>query len=150
MQWSINLTERSNIEFIKAYAQLQSNKKTQIVSWDVGKPVVSSDGEKNYGNRPITYLNNSKFTLTITNVQYNDSRNYSMSVISKPPLTEAADTVTVYVYGMFFCYFKRLIFSESCLKMKRRKEIASVLSRLLILRSRVFMIARMHLFKRKR
>ena len=118
MQWSINLTERSTIASIKAYAQLQLKNRIQIVNWGGGKPLVFTDGEKTYGDRLITDLTNNKFTVKVTNAQYNDSGNYSMSVISLSPLSKADDAVTVLVYGMFFffCYFKRLIFSGSFLK----------------------------------
>ena len=116
MQWSVHLKCGSSIEFIKAYVQPQLKKKTQIVTWDAGKPVVSNDGEVNYGNRLTTDLSDSKFVLKITNAQYNDSGNYFMSLITMQPLGIAHRTVPVFVYGMFFCYFKVLMFSESCLK----------------------------------
>ena len=114
MQWNINLKCGSSIEFIKAYVQLQLKKKTQIVTWDAGKPVVSNNGEVIYGNRLITDLSDSNFALKITNAQYNDSGNYSMSVITVQPLRIAHGTVPVFVYGMCFCYFKVSMFLESC------------------------------------
>ena len=116
MQWNINLKCGSSIEFIKAYVQLQLKKKTQIVTWDAGKPVVSNNGEVIYGNRLITDLSDSNFALKITNAQYNDSGNYSMSVVSMYPIEITSSTVPVFVYGMLFCYFKVLMFSEGCQK----------------------------------
>ena len=110
MQWSINLTDGSSIKRIEAYVQLQSSKKTEILNWVLGKQVVSKDGENIYGNRLLADLTDSKFTLKITNVQYNDIGNYSMKFVSNSPISEAEDAVTVYVYGIFFCYFKGLFF----------------------------------------
>ena len=110
MQWSINLKSASSIKLIRAYVQLQLKKKTPIVFWVNGKLLVSDDGELIYGNRLKTDLCDSKFTLKINNAQYNDSGNYSISVISAHPFRIARDTVPVFVYGMFFCYFKVLMF----------------------------------------
>ena len=110
MQWIINLTGRSSIDSVQIYAQLRLNEKTRILSWVDGKHVLSTHGEKIYGNRLITDLTDSKFALKITNVQYNDTGNYSMRVVSSPPLLEAEDTASVYVYGKRFCCFKGSIF----------------------------------------
>ena len=115
MQWTVNLKSASSIELIRVYVQLQLKKKTQIVFWGDGEPLVTKAGEEIYGNRLRTDLSDSKFTLKITNAQYNDSGNYSMSVITVQPLRIAHGTVPVFVYGMCFCYFKVSMFLESCL-----------------------------------
>lgn len=78
----------------------------QIVKWDVKDPVITKDGEIHYNNRLTTILTDSKFTLKITNAQYNDTGNYSMRVITENPFRKADDTATVHVYGMYSCYFK--------------------------------------------
>lgn len=104
MQWTINLKSASSIGFIGVYVQLQSKKETQIVSLGNGEPLVTMVGEEIYGNRLKTDLSDSKFALKITNAQYNDSGNYSMSVITVQPLRIAHGTVPVFVYGMCFCY----------------------------------------------
>ena len=116
MQWTINLKSASSIGFIGVYVQLQSKKETQIVSLGNGEPLVTMVGEEIYGNRLKTDLSDSKFALKITNAQYNDSGNYSMSVVSMYPLEITRSTVPVFVYGMLFCYFKVLMFSEGCQK----------------------------------
>ena len=116
MQWTVNLKSASSIELIRVYVQLQLKKKTQIVFWGDGEPLVTKAGEEIYGNRLRTDLSDSKFTLKITNAQYNDSGNYYMSVVSMYPLEITRSTVPVFVYGMLFCYFKVLMFSEGCQK----------------------------------
>ena len=116
MQWTINLKSASSIEFIGVYVQLQFKKETQIVFWDNGEPLVTMVGEEIYGNRLKTHLSDSKFALKITNALYNDSGNYSMSVLSMNPIEITHSTVPAFVYGMLFCYFKVLMFSKGCQK----------------------------------
>ena len=72
--------------------------------------MVTEYGKKIYGNRLLADLIDNKFTLKLTNSQYNDSGSYSINVISRTPLVEADDAVTVLVYGRVFCYFKGLSF----------------------------------------
>lgn len=112
MKWSINLTDKSIITLIQASVQLQSSKKAELVleNTSTGKQVVTEYGKKIYGNRLLADLIDNKFTLKITNAQYNDSGSYSINVISRTPLVEADDAVTVLVYGRVFCYFKGLSF----------------------------------------
>ena len=105
MQWRINKTVRSNIKFIWAYAQSQSFKKTQIVSWGNNRPNVHEDGRKIYGDRLETDFADNKFTIKISNTKYNDSGNYSVEV-QLDPYEEEDNVAIVNVHGMFSSHFQ--------------------------------------------
>ena len=113
MQWSINKTAESNINYIFAFAQSQSVKKTKVVTWGNEEPVILRDGENIYGDRLRTVFADDIFTLMIFNATYNDSGNYSVEVGVKP-WEVVVDVVTVNVHGMFFSVFE--ILKESYLK----------------------------------
>ena len=105
MQWRINKTVGSNINYIRAYAQLQSLKKTQIVYWVDGEPYLSKNGEKIYGDRLETDFADNKFTIKISNTKYNDSGNYSVEV-QLDPYEEEDNVAIVNVHGMFSSHFQ--------------------------------------------
>lgn len=108
MQWRINKTVGSNINYIRAYAQLQSLKKTQIVYWVDGEPYLSKNGEKIYGFRLETDFANDKFTIKISNTKYNDSGNYFVEVqFGKGRKFEnEVNVATVNVHGMVSSCFQ--------------------------------------------
>ena len=105
MQWRINKTIGSNINYIWAYAQSQSFKKTQIVGWANGEPDLSKDGEKIYGVRLETDFADNKFTIKISNTKYNDSGNYSVEV-QLNPFEKKDNVAAINVHGMFSSYFQ--------------------------------------------
>ena len=105
MQWRINKTIGSNINYIWAFAQSQSFKKTQIVTWGGNRPVVFEDGRKIYGDRLETDFADNKFTIKISNTKYNDSGNYSVEV--QLDSNEKEDNVAIVnVHGMFSSHFQ--------------------------------------------
>lgn len=114
MQWRINKTVGSNINYIWAYAQSQSFKETEIVSWGEGKPYVSKSGEKVYGFRLEIDFADDKFTIKIINTKYNDSGNYSVEVQSRKgrkfeneiDVATEVDVATVNVHGMVSSCFQ--------------------------------------------
>ena len=104
MQWRINKTAGYNINYIWAFAQPQSIKKTQIVGWFSSKPL--PDPLNIYFDRLKAEFADNIFTLKITNAKYNDSGNYSVEVLVKrgEHRVGVTDVATVKVHGMFFSY----------------------------------------------
>ena len=110
MQWKINKTAGYEFDYINAFVQSQSIKKTQIIFWAEERPNVYGHAQKIYGDRLGAYFVDNKFTLKITNVNFNDSGNYSVQVQVKKASENVIDTATVIatvnVHGMFFSYFQ--------------------------------------------
>ena len=108
IQWRINKTNGSNIEYIRANAQSQSFKKTRIVTWGEERPDVSESVKKIYGVRLETYFADNKFTIKISNTKYNDSGNYSVVVLLENggKFEKEVNVSTVKVHGMFSSYFQ--------------------------------------------
>ena len=106
MQWRINKTIGSNINYIWAFAQSQSFKKTQIVTWGGNMPDVYKLGRNIYGDRLETDFADNMFTIKISNTKYNDSAHYSVEVLQLDPFQREVNVTTVNVQGMFFSCFQ--------------------------------------------
>ena len=105
MQWRINKTVGSKIDYIRAFAESQSFKKTEIVNWAGNRPHVYEDGRKIYGDRLETDFADNKFTIKISNTKYNDSGNYSVEV-QLNPFEKKDNVAALNVHGMFSSYFQ--------------------------------------------
>lgn len=104
MQWNINWTNKPvkrTIEYINLYVQDQSNDRKQVTYWVDSKPHVFQHGKDIYGDRLIPNFTDNKFLLTIHNVKYEDSRNYSVRVSLFPDGRKDVNVI-LYVHGMFF------------------------------------------------
>ena len=71
MQWNISWSDGAGIAYIRAFAQLQTNKTTQIVYWGESGPHVMNDVQKIYDDRLTTSFVDKKFTLIIFNAKCN-------------------------------------------------------------------------------
>ena len=108
MQWRIDKTVGSNIYYIRAFTQLQSFKKTQIVTWANGEVHVARNGRKSYGFRLETDFTDNKFTIKKSNTKYSDSGNYSVEVLLEKGrnFEIEVNVATVNVHGMFSSHFQ--------------------------------------------
>ena len=106
MQWNISWSDGAGIVYIWAFAQLQTNKTTQIVYWAASRPHVMNDVQKIYDDRLTTSFVDKKFTLIIFIAKYKYSGKYSTKVIIENIQLETFDdataAVTLNVYGTFF------------------------------------------------
>ena len=100
LQWSISPRDGSTINTIRAYVQFQSERKTQIATWENSRLFVVNEGKKIYGDRLIADFTDNILFLKIIKVQYKDSGTYSIDVFVKP-LASANSAATLNVYGMF-------------------------------------------------
>ena len=106
MQWNISWPDGAGVRYIWAFAQLQTNKTTQIVYWAASRPHVMDDVQKIYDDRLTTSFVDNKFTLIIFNAKYKYSGKYSIEVfienIQLVTRDDATAAVTLNVYGTFF------------------------------------------------
>ena len=106
MQWNISWPDGAGVGYIWAFAQLQTNKTTQIVHWAASRPHVMDDVQKIYDDRLTTSFVDNKFTLIIFNAKYKYSGKYSIEVFIENIQLETRDdataAVTLNVYGTFF------------------------------------------------
>lgn len=106
MQWNISWSDGAGIAYIRAFAQLQTNKTTQIVYWGESGPHVMNDVQKIYDDRLTTSFVDKKFTLIIFNAKCKYSGKYSIKVLIENIQLETFDyttaAVTLNVYGTFF------------------------------------------------
>lgn len=105
MQWIITLENGSSIWQIDAYVQSQSNTKVHVLFWKLNINVLDR-GKKKFGNRLTANMTGEKFTLKVTNAEYEDSGKYSIEMLPAKPGRSfgklETSIVTVNVHGMFF------------------------------------------------
>lgn len=103
IQWMISLEKESSIRQIEVYFQSLSKNRLKIAFWNSQIDSLE-DAEKQFENRLILIKADHRFILKVTNVQFEDSGNYSIEVIMKNPLEVGKSSITVNIHGMFFSF----------------------------------------------
>ena len=103
IQWMISLEKESSIRQIEVYFQSLSKNRLKIAFWNSQIDSLE-DAEKQFENRLILIKADHRFILKVTNVQFEDSGNYSIEVIMKNPLEVGKSSITVNIHSMFFSF----------------------------------------------